>query len=128
MSRVEQEPQFGVGKSILFSIILIAFFLGLAEIGVRSWAYFLREDVERFDLATQTFVLVPGEHRSGPGVATINSDGFVGDELQPNGSDLWRIAAIGDSCTYGEGSSTISYPAQLQALLRSHDHPGRRYE
>jgi lysophospholipase L1-like esterase len=128
MSRIEQ-PQFGLGKSLLFSVILVTLFLGLGEIGVRGWAYFLREEAERFDLSTQTFVLVPGKHRSeGGGTATINSDGFVGDELQPDGPDLWRIATIGDSCTYGEGDSTHPYAAQLQALLREHQRPGHRYE
>ena len=127
MGRVE-DPQFGLGKSVLFSIILITIFLGLAEIGVRGWAYFLREDVERFDTSTETFVLVPGEHRSEFGIATINSDGFVGDELQQDGPDLWRIAAVGDSCTYGGAFGHEPYPAQLQELLRSHEHPGRRYE
>lgn len=126
MNRVD-EPQFGLGKSLLFSITLIALFLGFAELGVRGWAYFLREDAEKFDLSTQTFVLVPGEHRSRVATAMINSDGFVGDELQPDGPDLWRIAAVGDSCTYGSGDSIHPYPAQLQALLRS-QHPGHRYE
>jgi lysophospholipase L1-like esterase len=127
MSRAE-EPQFGIGKSVLFSVILITLFLGLAEIGVRGWAYFLREEAEKFDVSTQTFVLVPGEHRSEGGTATINSDGFVGDELQPAGPDLWRIAAVGDSCTYGGGVSTYPYPAQLQALLRLRQRRAHRYE
>jgi len=122
------EPQFGLVKSVLFSITLITLFLGLAEIGVRCWAYYLREDAETFDLSTQTFVLVPGEHRSEWGTATINSAGFVGHELQPNGPDLWRIAAVGDSCTYAGGSATYSYAAQLQTSLESLHRSGRRYE
>jgi lysophospholipase L1-like esterase len=127
MNRAE-EPQFGFGKSVLFSVVLIALFLTIAELGVRSWAYFLREDAEEFDLTTQTFVLVPGEHRGEYGTAVINSAGFVGDELVPDGPDLWRIAAVGDSCTYGGGYAHEPYPAQLQELLRSREHPGRRYE
>ena len=59
-----QTPQFGVWKSIAFSLILISAVLGLAELGVRSWAYYLREDTERYDPATETFVLIPGVHRS----------------------------------------------------------------
>jgi hypothetical protein len=118
MSRAE-ERQFGFGKSVLFSVILIALFIGIAELGVRSWAYFLRDDAIEFDLSTQTFVLVPGKHRGEWGTAIINSAGFAGDELQPDGPDLWRIAAVGDSCTYGEGYAREPYPAQLQELLRS---------
>jgi lysophospholipase L1-like esterase len=123
-----QESQFGFGKSVLFSAILIACFLGLAELGVRGWAYYLREDVEKFDLATQTFVLVPGTHRAGTGFATINSQGFVGKELKPDGPDLWRIAAVGDSCTFGGGHEKESYPAMLQGLLEKRERPGQRYE
>lgn len=123
-----QEPQFGVGKSIVYAAILVTFFLGLAELAVRGWAYYLREDAEKFDLATQTFVLVPGEHRSYTGTEVINSQGFVGRELKPDGPDLWRIAAVGDSCTYGGGHPVYTYSAQLQALLEERERPGRRYE
>lgn len=121
------EPHFGLVKSIVFSIVLIAFFLGLAELGVRGWAYYLRDDAERFDIATQTFVLVPGKHRSFGGIATINSQGFVGEELKEPGPDLLRIAAVGDSCTYGGGFFT-AYPAKLQGMLEQRERPGVRYE
>jgi lysophospholipase L1-like esterase len=120
------EPRFGLGKSLLFSAILILGFFALAELTVRGWAYYLRDDVEKFDAATNTFVLVPGVHRSSAGLAHINSDGFAGPELFEDGTDLWRIVAIGDSCTYGGGHLTESYPAHLQRLLE--DRPGRRYE
>jgi len=123
-----QQPQFGLGKSILFSAILIGLFLGAGELAVRGWAYYLREDAERFDIATQTFVLVPGHHRSAMGQAVINSDGFVGRELEPDGPDLWRIAAVGDSCTYGGGHELYTYPAQLDRMLQERERPGLRYE
>jgi len=123
-----KEPNFGLGKSLLFSGVLIFFFLGAAELAVRGYAYFLREDVERFDLATQTFVLVPGKHRSAMGTVVVNSDGFVGRELERDGPDLWRIAAVGDSCTYGAGNETDTYPAQLDARLNERERPGLRYE
>lgn len=127
MSRAE-EPQFGFGKSLLFSVVLFTLFIAIAELGVRSWAFFLREDAEEFDLSTQTFVLIPGEHRGELGTAIVNSAGFAGDELQPDGPDLWRIAAVGDSCTYGEGYAREPYPAQLQELLRSRERSGQRFE
>jgi lysophospholipase L1-like esterase len=124
-----REPEFGLGKSLLFSLTLIVLLLGAAELAVRGWAFYARDDVERWDAETGTFVLEPGEYRSEyGGVARINSAGFVGRELEPNGPDLWRIAAVGDSCTYGGGSDTDSYPALLGARLRLRSGAGRRYE
>lgn len=130
MARVAEEtaedaPQFGVGKSILFSAILLVLFFAVAELGVRGWVYFVREGHERFDLATETFVLVPGEYR---GSMRINSQGFVGAELLPDAPDLWRIYALGDSCTFGGGSATESYPALLGRRLAGQTSQGLRYE
>src|SRR5262245_4943818 len=122
------EPRFGWRKSILFSAVLIASFFGLAELLLRGWSYFLREEAIKFDLTTQTFTLVPGEHRSHYVTATINSEGFVGKELEPKGDDLWRIVAVGDSCTYGDGGKTDNYPAMLDVLLDEREQPGLRYE
>jgi len=124
-SDADLSPQLGVGKSLLFSaVLLLAFFL-VAELGVRGWVYFAREGHERFDLATETFVLVPGEYR---GEMRINSAGFVGDELQPDAPDLFRIYALGDSCTFNEGSRTASYPALLGSRLSGRTAEGLRYE
>lgn len=122
------EPRFGFWKSVGFSVLLMAMFFGLAEGLVRGWAYYLRDDVERWDAETATFVLVPGEYRSGRSVVKINSDGFVGAELEPGGPDLWRIVAVGDSCTYGGGNDRITYSAMLDDLLDRREAPGRRYE
>jgi lysophospholipase L1-like esterase len=124
-----REPEFGLAKSLAFSAILVLLLLGAAELAVRGWAFYARDDVERWDAKTGTFVLEPGEYRSEyGGVARVNSAGFVGRELEPDGPDLWRIAAVGDSCTYGGGSDSDSYPALLGARLRLRDEPGRRYE
>ncbi len=123
-----REATFGWRKSIIFSLVLIGAFFGLAELLVRGWSYFLREDAIKFDLATETFTLVPGVHRSRFVTATINSDGFVGKELEPRGDDLWRIAAVGDSCTYGGGHETETYPAMLEKLLDQREQHERRYE
>jgi len=123
------EPEFGLAKSLAFSAILFVLLLGAAELLVRGWAFYARGDAERWDAKTSTFVLTPGEYRSEYGnVARINSAGFVGRELEPEGPDLWRIVAVGDSCTYGGGSDTDSYPALLGARLQLRDGPGRRYE
>jgi lysophospholipase L1-like esterase len=123
-------PQFGVWKSIVFSLILITMVIGLAELGVRSWAHYLRDDAEVYDPATETFVLVPGVHRSSIATATIivNSQGFVGKELEVDHPALWRIAAVGDSCTFGAGDDKNTYPAMLDARLNQREEAGRSYE
>jgi lysophospholipase L1-like esterase len=118
--------QFGIGKSILFSAILLVAFFGTIELGLRAWVFFFRAGYERFDLATQTFELVPGSY---PGRIRINSQGFVGAELQPDAPDLWRIYALGDSCTFGGGNETETYAAMLQRRLGEKDPgTGLRYE
>ncbi len=124
----QREPRFGWKKSVLFSVVLIASFFGLAELLLRGWSYFVREEAIQFDLATETFVLVPGEHPARFVTATINSDGFVGEELEPEGDDFWRIVAVGDSCTYGGGHKTDTYPAMLGVMLDQQEPHGVRYE
>lgn len=122
----EAGPQFGPGKSILFSLIVLVVFFGSIELAVRAWVYFFRAGYERFDIATNTFVLVPGHY---PGDVEINSQGFVGGELQPDAPDLWRIYALGDSCTFNPGNATATYPAALAARLQANDPgTGLRYE
>lgn len=119
-------PQFGLGKSILFSVILLVLFFGSIELAIRTWVFFFRAGYERFDLATGTFVLVPGRY---PGDVEINSEGFVGDELEPDAPDLWRIYTLGDSCTFNAGNATETYAGALEKLLREHDPgTGLRYE
>jgi lysophospholipase L1-like esterase len=124
-----RDPEFGLVKSLAFSATLILLFLGAAELLVRGWAFYMRDDAEHWDARTQTFVLEPGEYRSEYGVvARVNSAGFVGRELEPDGPDLWRIVAVGDSCTYGGGSDSDSYPALLDARLNLREGVGRRFE
>lgn len=120
--------QLGTGKKLLFSIISLVMFLVVAEGLLRLWVYYVREEYERYDVATETFTLVPGEHRSFGHPIVVNSDGFVGNELVEDGPDLWRIVSIGDSNTFGGGSPIYSYPAQLEAVLKERGDPDRRYE
>lgn len=128
MSTHDAPPQFGVGKSIAFSIVTILLALTLAECGVRGWAWFLREKAQKYDPALGTFVLVPGEHRTELGVVEINADGFPGRPLEPPGADLHRVLSIGDSCTFGGGDDRHTYPAMLDARLRARNAPGLRFE
>lgn len=124
----EREPEFGLAKSFVFSILIITVILSVSEGAVRLWAYFLRDEIERFDPSAGTFVLVPGLHRTRYGAVKINGDGFVGAELAPDGPDLWRIVALGDSCTFGDGNDRGTYPAMLGERLGERPVADLRYE
>ena len=124
----DRDPQFGLGKSVAFSLILITLTLTGAELAVRGWARYLRDPYQRFDPASETFVLVPGEHRTRTSHIVVNSDGFVGRELQQPGPDLWRLAAVGDSCTFSAGNATDTYAAMTEDALRANAPSGVRYE
>lgn len=102
--------------------------LVIAEALVRGWAHHLRDEIEQFDPAIGAFALAPGRYDTGTSEIVINSDGFPGLELATRGPDLFRIATLGDSCTYGEGSATLSYPAMLQTLLEERAEPPERIE
>ena len=115
----EAKIRFGFAKSATYGLIITIILLIIAEVGLRTWAYFFREQYERYDLESETFVLVPGEHRQGFGVITINSTGFVGEELQSDGPDLFRIVAVGDSCTFGDGDHETAYPALIEKILQA---------
>jgi len=116
----------GLAKTALFSSATVLVLFVILELGIRSWSYYLRESYERFDLATQTFTLVPGEHRGGK--IRINSEGFAGAELQEPSEDLWRIVSIGESTTFSGGNETRSYSAKLEKILAVGNKPGRRFE
>lgn len=127
-ARAPQDPQFGVAKSIVFSLVLIVTFVGGAELALRTWAYFFREQIQRYDTSAGTFELIPGEHTTPLGRVRINADGFVGDPLAKSGPDLWRIVAVGDSCTFGGGNEVDTYPAMLGRLLSAKEPPGERID
>lgn len=127
-AQAPQDPQFGIAKSIVFSVILIATFVGGAELVLRTWAYFFREQIQRYDTSAGTFELIPGEHETPLGRVRINADGFVGDPLAKDGPDLWRIVAVGDSCTFGGGNEIDTYPAMLGRLLSAQAPTGERID
>ncbi len=113
--------QFGLFKTILCSTLIVALFFAAAEIALRTWVYLFRSPAERFDLATGTFVLRPGNHpRFGAEPLHVNSRGFVGADFEdPPPPGVTRIVALGDSCTFGQGTFDGTYPAQLQIRLNS---------
>lgn len=126
-SRIE-EKQYGMTRSIVYSLIIITIFFVLAEGSIRTWAYFFRGEYERYDTSTKSFVLIPGDHKTGRGVININSDGFVGKELEKSGKDLFRIFTVGDSTTFGDGNVKNTYPALLENLLKENNKTKKRIE
>jgi lysophospholipase L1-like esterase len=112
----------------LYAGIIVALLLGLAEGGVRTWAFFFRESFARWDPGAGTFLLTPGRHRTELGWVLVNRDGFVGKELEPRVPGLWRIVTLGDSCTFGGGNEVDTYPAMLERRLEAGLPPGRSYE
>jgi len=121
--------ELSLGKKLTFSLVVLILFLVVAELGVRGWVYYLREEYTRYEATTGMPYLVPGVHaRGGRDPVVVNQDGFVGNELQRDASDLFRIVALGDSNTFGGGSALYSYPAVLGQLLEERNRPGRRHE
>jgi lysophospholipase L1-like esterase len=127
MSEPVARRRFGPFKTLLFSTLIVVAFFVMAEASLRVWVYLFRSPAERFDVTTGTFVLVTGVHtRVGAPPIRINSKGFAGPEFQdPRLPGTIRIAAIGDSCTFGEGNLEGTYPAQLQRRLDALASPTR---
>ena len=110
--------QFGVGKQILFSLIIVSGLLLAAEGSIRTWALYFRTSYERYNALTGRLELVPNlRYTNSRGQEfRINSKGFVGPEFddQPS-AGVYRIMALGDSCTFGFWQ--VVYPGRLERLL-----------
>lgn len=108
------------GKQVLFSLILICSVFGAAEGAIRVWAHYFRTSYERYNSAAGRLELVPNIRytaRDG-NEFLINSKGFLGPEFGPRPeAGVYRIIAIGDSCTFSEGLWRLAYPNLLQELL-----------
>jgi lysophospholipase L1-like esterase len=126
---MEQHKPVSQKKLIIFSVIVTISVLALAEITVRMWAYYFRTSYERYNYAKGRLELVPNirvSNASGDRIL-INSKGFVGPEFEDRKREgVYRIFALGDSCTFGSGSKR-AYPAVLQELLNTTGVP-RKYE
>jgi lysophospholipase L1-like esterase len=122
--------KFGIGKQILFSMILVFGLLGIAEGSVRAWALYFRTSYERYDSRTGRLELRPNIHHAVPHGKEfrINAKGFVGPEFDDRpASGVYRIIALGDSCTFATGIWQIGYPYQLERQLNS-EGTARRFE
>jgi lysophospholipase L1-like esterase len=107
-------------KQLLFSVILICSVFGAAEGAIRVWAHYFRTSYERYNSAAGRLELVPNiRHTARDGSEfLINSRGFVGPEFTTRPEEgVYRIIAIGDSCTFSEGLWRLAYPGLLQELL-----------
>jgi lysophospholipase L1-like esterase len=113
---------FGVGKQILFSVIIITVLLLLAEGAVRVYALVFRTSYERYNSTTGRLELVPNlKYTNVRGDEfRINARGFVGPEFdeQPR-EGVVRIIAVGDSCTFSEGFWRFAYPSILERYLNA---------
>jgi lysophospholipase L1-like esterase len=122
--------KFGIGKQILFTVILVVGFLGLAEGAIRIWALYFRTSYEQYDPRTGRLELRPNvRYTNSRGEEfRINAKGFVGPEFDDRpAAGIYRIIALGDSCTFATGFWQIGYPYQLEQRLNA-GAASRRYE
>ena len=117
-------------KQVLFSSIIVFLLLGAAEVGIRTWTFFFRTSYEKYNFITGRPELVPNISYTlrNENEFRINSKGFVGPEFDnhpPPG--VYRIIAVGDSCTFTTGIWNIAYPALLASSLNSSSN-GIKYE
>lgn len=122
--------RFSIGKQILFSTIIVVGLLLVVEAAVRAWALYFRTSYERYNSETGRLELRPNlRYTNSRGEEfRINSKGFVGpdfDDVPAPG--VYRIFALGDSCTFATGFWQIGYPSKLERLLNDAG-SSRRFE
>jgi len=109
--------------------VLAGLALVVAEIGLRGFVYFVREPFERFDLASGTFDLVPGQYPDAyGGRIVVNEAGFAGRPLRQRAAVEWRVVAVGNSCTFGGGDGVHTFPDLLAERLRARRRGATDYE
>lgn len=119
-----------VGKQILFSTIIVCALLVLLEGTIRLWAFYFRTSYERYNWSTGRLELVPNIRYTAPSGTEfwINSRGFVGPEFEERPAPgVYRIMAVGDSCTFATGAWRIGYPSILERSLNDTS-ASRRFE
>src|SRR5438445_11538862 len=112
--------RFSVAKQWLFSIVIVGGLLLAAEGSIQIWALYFRTSYERYDTRTGRLELVPNiRYTNSRGQEfRINSRGFVGPEFDERPrSGVYRIIAVGDSCTFGTGFWQLGYPSMLERFL-----------
>lgn len=121
-------PRMSWLKVAVFSLLPVLALLGLGEVGLRAWAYWFRTPYERYNPSSGRLELVPNMHyTTARGVEfRINSKGFVGPEFdERKAPGVYRIFAVGDSCTFGSGFWRETYPAIAAQILAAETGRGR---
>jgi lysophospholipase L1-like esterase len=132
-AKVEQRAggrQLSLGKQIIFAVIIVGGLLLTMEGSIRIWAFYFRTSYERYSARTGRLELRPNlRYTNARGQEfRINSKGFVGPEFDDRPRPgVYRIIALGDSCTFATGLWQIGYPSILERLLNG-DAPSRRFE
>jgi len=119
-----------VGKQILLSTIIVCALLVGLEGTVRLWTFYFRTSYERYNWSTGRLELVPNIRYTTPSGSEfwINSRGFVGPEFEERPEPgVYRIMAVGDSCTFATGAWRIGYPSVLERSLNDTS-ASRRFE
>jgi len=101
-----------------------------AEGSLRLWVFYFRTSYERYNARTGRLELRPNlQYTNSRGQEfRINSKGFVGPDFDDHpGAGVYRIIALGDSCTFATGFWQIGYPSVLQRLLNDGG-SSRRFE
>lgn len=116
-------------KLFAFSVVSLLIVLAAGEVSVRVWAYYFRTPYERYNPTLGRIELIPNIRIEKPNRRiSVNSLGFVGDEFQAQKpQEVYRIFALGDSCTFGTGWEESTYPWILEQLLNNTS-DRRRYE
>ncbi|MFO0687463.1 MAG: GDSL-type esterase/lipase family protein [Myxococcota bacterium] len=119
-------------RRIGLALGLLALLLVVAELGLGYWAHHLRTPYEGWDTERGTPTLIPGRYATPFGVVSIDARGFVAEaesaadlpvDVAPSGvagdrrDARIRIAALGDSCTFGAGDPESTWPAALARRL-----------
>lgn len=107
-------------KVVVFSMIPVLTLLAAGEVGLRVWSYWVRTPYERYNPSSGRLELVPGMHYTTErGIEfRINSKGFLGPEFEgQKARGVYRIFAVGDSCTFGSGFWRETYPAIAAQIL-----------
>jgi len=117
-------------KQWLFSLIVVFLLFGMGEVVLRTWAFFFRTSYESYNFAAGRLELVPNIKYTTPSgdEFMINSRGFLGPEFDERPmAGVYRIIAIGDSCTFSGGIWSKAYPGILGNLLNNNG-ARRKYE
>lgn len=118
-----------VGKTIIFSTLIVAVILSGTELALRVWANYFRLPYLTYNAEYGRPALVPNakimtalEH------VEVNSRGFVGPEFEKRkASNVRRIISLGDSCTFAGGWYPRTYPGKLGELIKN-KYPGQTVE